>query len=368
MKKSKIKEEIRVEADNFTPNPLDKIKQQATTENIMPSKAETATSIKKMGKWRIATSFAVVALCCVLAFYFIFGFSGASMLLSPKQAYAIGSVSSVKLLNSNVQASAIKTLAEVNDSTSSSSNEVGDIVKDQAEKFNEYFSALDSFFGEDVVSVTTSENQDEGYDYETKMIIRGKNFTGGTVEYVMYYTETQTSHSKTLGFEREEETSYSLKGVMVIDERNYYLEGERVEEKEDDESETELKIRAYKDELDKTSFVEMKQENSVEDDETEVEFVYSIYSNGNLIEQTAVEFETEREGGEIETEYSLEFRNSVASGRFVVEKVEKDGSVVINVKYSIGQEKGKFSIFETTDENGEKHYEYVFEDGTKKLF
>ena len=53
---------------------------------------------------------------------------------------------------------------------------------------------------------------------------------------------------------------------------------ERSEETEKDETETELKIRAYGDITDKTSYIQMEQEYSAENGETETEYVYSIYA------------------------------------------------------------------------------------------
>ena len=155
---------------------------------------------------------------------------------------------------------------------------------------------------------------------------------------------------------------------MVIDGVDYYLEGERSEETEKDESETELKIRAYADKTDKTSYIQMEQEYSVEDGETETEYVYSIYANGELIEQTAVEFETENKNNKLETEYELEFRSGTSKGKYVVEREIKDNKISIKVKYNIDGKTGVFHIREITDENGNKQYEYTFSDNEIIVF
>ena len=312
----------------------------------------------------------VFGLCLLMALTFALSacnFSASS--LSASDLYGIGAVSSIKLLNCNTSVSAIKALSDVSASTSSDVENGGD-VKDQAKKFNEYFTALDSFLGEDIVTTETSSNVDSEYPYETKMVINGKDIDGETVVYTMYYTEALSDALNDSEDDDEFETqkTYVLKGVMVIDGKDYYLEGERVEENEIGESENELRIRAYLSEEDRNSYVEMEQENSVEDDETETEYVYSVYSNGTLIEQTAVDFETEREGGEVETEYELEFRNGTGVGRYVVEKVVKDGKTKIKVEYAINQKVGEFSIVEIIDADGEKQYEYTFEDGSKKVY
>ena len=309
--------------------------------------------------------------------------STANGLSSPNDVYGMGAVSSVRLLGNNMSSSAVKTFSAVSaatqtrackvESASSTIDTSEQEVKEQTERFNEYFTALDSFLGDDVVSTITEANTDSNYEYETKMTINGKDFNGETVTYTMYYTETlvkaDSDDDEDAGDEDEEtENEYQLVGVMVIDGADYYLEGERSEETEKDESETELKIRAYADKSDKTSYIQMEQEHSVEDGETETEYVYSIYANGELIEQTAVEFETENKNNKVETEYELEFRSGTSKGKYVVEREVKDNKISIKVKYNIDGKTGVFHIREITDENGNKQYEYSYNDGSKQVF
>ena len=129
-----------------------------------------------------------------------------------------------------------------------------------------------------------------------------------------------------------------------------------------------MKIRAYADKADKTSYIQMEQEYSVEDGETETEYVYSVYANGELLEQTAVEFETENKGGKTETEYGLEFRSGATKGRYSVEREVKDGKTRIKVQYDIDGRKGVFHIREIIGENGDKQYEYSYSDGSRQVF
>ena len=340
--------------------------------------------------------FLLVCLCLTMAMSMALTACGnleseAKVLSSPNDVYGMGAVSSVKLLGSNMSASAVKTFSAVRDTAQSSSTDVEipssdddnseQEIKEQTEKFNEYFTALDSFLGDDVVSTITEANTDSNYEYETKMTINGKDFNGETVTYIMYYTETLVGADGEENDEDEEdeedeedkedketENEYHLVGVMVIDGVDYYLEGERSEETEKDESETELKIRAYADKTDKTSYIQMEQEHSIEDGETETEYVYSIYANGELLEQTAVEFETENKNNKVATEYELEFRSGTSKGKYVVEREVKDNKTSIKVKYNIDGKPGVFHIREITDESGNKKYEYSYSDGSKQVF
>ena len=301
--------------------------------------------------------------------------------LSAEDAYGMGAVSSVRLLGSNMPLAAIKSFSAVNSISYTTSNYAAinkseDDAKRQAKRFNEYFTALDSFLGDDIISTTTEVNTDDNYEYETKMTIKGKDFDGETVIYTMYYTETlvkadsadDEDDEDADDVDEETENEYHLVGVMVIDGADYYLEGERSEETKKDESETELKIRAYADKTDKTSYIQMEQEYSVEDGETETEYVYSIYANGKLIEQTAVEFEAENKNNKLETEYELEFRSGTSKGKYVVEREVKDNKISMKVKYNIDGKTGVFHIREITDGNSNKQYEYTFSDNEIIVF
>ena len=401
MKRKDIEKKLKTEAEQFIPDPLDKIKMAARAENLLPYDSELNSEVYSQGNTAVMakskrkavcpfTAFTSIIVCfiLILSFTLNFGrnkpFNPNRINLSAEDVYGMGAVSSVRLLGSNMPLAAIKSFSAVNSISYTTSNYAAidkseDDAKRQAKRFNEYFTALDSFLGDDIISTTTEANTDSNYEYETKMTINGKDFDGETVTYTMYYTETlvkadsaddedDEDDEDADDVDEETENEYHLVGVMVIDGTDYYLEGERSEETEKDESETELKIRAYADKTDKTSYIQMEQEYSVEDGETETEYVYSIYANGKLIEQTAVEFKTENKNNKLETEYELEFRSGTSKGKYVVEREVKDNKVSIKVKYNIDGKTGVFHIREITDENGNKQYEYTFSDNEIIVF
>lgn len=309
-----------------------------------------------------------VVACALSAAIVAFAFAGCKAkpdrALSAQDAYGIGAVSSVKLLGTGVSAAAMSAFAELgNEAVAVTAEEVGDTDERKAatEKFNEYFRALDGFGGDDVVKTTVGDNDDESYPYAKKMTIEGVGMDGRKVVYVMYYDETEV---KTEEDDGEIEKEYSLNGVITIDGKEYAVEGMRSEETEDDERESELRIRAYADATDKTTYVEMERENSVEEGETETEYVYSIYRGGDLIEQTAVEFERESENGKEEIAYEIEFRRGETIGKYEVER--KAGNEV-KVKYVTGGKTGSFVIREVSGADGKK-FEYEFENGEKFYF
>ncbi len=88
--------------------------------------------------------------------------------------------------------------------------------------------------------------------------------------------------------------------------------------------------------------------------------MYSIVANGVVVEQTAVEFETEQKGAKEEVEYEMEFRKGEAKGRYEIVREEKDNKVEIKVKYNVDGKSGVFHI----QKNDDGKYSYSFSDGT----
>ena len=379
MKRSDMIKKLRAEADEFTPDPIEKIKakadigaQCAVTDRAVTEKRRRDGRSLVRRRGLIASIAAAAAVVAMVVTAIVSGrgvtpggTGGNSVRLSAQDAYGIGAVSSVKLLGTGVSAAAMSTFAELGHETITVTADAGgetDERKAATEKFNEYFRALDGFGGDDVVKTTVGDNDDENYPHGKKMTIEGIGMDGRKVVYVMYYDETEV---KTEEDDGEVEKEYSLTGVITIDGKEYAVEGKRSEETEDDERESELRIRAYADATDKTTYVEMERENSVEEGETETEYVYSIYRGGVLVEQTAVEFEREHKNGKEEIAYEIEFRRGETRGKYEVEH-ETDNEV--KVKYVTGDKTGSFRVIAETDESGNETYKYVFPDGREYVF
>jgi len=358
MKNRDIEKQLKREAQEHTPEVYDKIRLSAQSEGLLRGETDSGlrqgnTAVRTVNRKRLlicaAALLTALFLCLAIVLPLTLRKTGGGNLphgitLSANDVYGMGAVSAVKLLG---QEPALPTKRLSAKSASE--------AKAQARKFHEYFTALDSFMGEEIVTTVSEQNPDREYPYETKMTIKSYDFYGNAVENIMYFTETKVLSD-------DEETVYSLLGVLASDGTDYHLEGERSFEQEDGETENELWIRAYADPNDKTSFVEMEQEHSAENGETETEYVYSVYAGGELVEQTAVEFETEKNGTREEVEYELEFRKGGAKGRYVVERETENGKAQITVKYDIGGTQGEF--FVTIGQT----YSYAFSDGTVLSF
>ena len=276
-----------------------------------------------------------------------------------EEFYGLGAVSCVEILGSSLNMKSVKTFA----SLAKTAGTATDGVKEQAENFNKYFAALDSFLDDSALSIKSEKNTDEAYaQFVMKLTVNGKDIAGNATQYVMYYNETFIDQKVD---KDETESRYALEGVMLSEGVEYRLTGGKEIETEDGEREEELKIRAYTGEG-YGNFVEMKSEVSVEDGERENEFVYRIYADNKLVEETSVEFETEVKNGKTETEFELEFRNGDGKGKYKVERRRKNGKTEISVKYNLNGNAGVFKIKEI-NKDGIPYYEYTFEDNGTML-
>ncbi len=372
MQNSDFIKKLKKESENNIPDPYSKIVAVAEAENLLPPDKQNYdvdfvvghnnSAVRVADKRRFVTVLAFIAAALIICTAIVlpvalknrenFQIGPSSVQLSTDDVYGIGAVSTAKLLELNSSISAAKSAA----------NETlpDDPAIAQVTAFNRYYVAFDSFFGKDVVKTETKDNHNHSYPFEKQMDIQGMNLDGSAVNYKMYYTEILNKNEVD---DDKTESEYLLTGIMLIDGTEYFIEGERSYEQDEEESENELKIRAYKDLTDKKNYIEMEQESSVEDNETETEYVYSVYRNDKLIEQTALKLETERKDNKEQTEYELEFRKGDAKGKYKITREVKNGKTNVKVKYDIDSEKGEFTVRELT-ENGKEKNEFTFENGT----
>ena len=295
-----------------------------------------------------------------------------------EDVYGMSAITSVKLLGSELSAQAVASLSTVqalegsgNGQENGGQEQSG--VVSEAERFHKYFSMLDSFLGEELIKTETEKNTNGAYaEYEHKLTITGKDFEGNDVVHVMYYSETLvedfTKEKDKDDDDSEVEKKYRLEGVMTMNGFDYTLWGEREEEEEKGETEVEITLRAYLSDDDPNTYVQVEQSTSNEENETEREYVYSVFKGGDLVEQTAVEFETEVKNRKTESEYELEFLSGEGRGKYEIDREERDGQISIKVSYRVNGESGVFHVRELTEEDGAKTYRYSFSNGTELDF
>ena len=285
------------------------------------------------------------------------GGAGADAEAGATNAYALGAVTAASLLTEGGVLSG-----------AALSSDAADGMKEDVKGFSDYFEVLDAFLNDGALNVT-AEDVPNG-EYSTRLTVEGVLPDGEKVSYTRYYTETEAfSHEETEEDEHKTRVAYSLEGEMEMEGVVYELTGYRMSETEtegrEQETSEELWIMA-RDPARAGSYVrmdvEMEEEQEGGEEEHSREFVYRVYRDGKLTEQTSVEFETEDERGERETEYEVTILKEGKKSRFEVEREEKkNGASVIEVKYSGADGSGTFTIVRRADGT----YLYEFEDGSR---
>lgn len=315
-------------------------------------------------------------------------------LTSTEAIYGVGAVTTAKLLFAAEASDAVSLAAS--EETGGPSEETGgataepdyglpaeggagmEKAQDAAEDFNRYFNMLDGFLdkGATTTVVETNNSQSEllaGYAY--KLTVTGKDASGDTVSHVAYLNETVLNDREWDDVDGREtthvhEAQYSLQGLVEMGTAGdgsviyYYMSGTRNARTETEDGETEstetIVMRASETQNDQNNYVMMNHTVETEaeqgENETESVYTYSIYREGTLAESTRIEFGTEEEHGETETEYSVRFLTGASRGTYEVERETKNGKTWITVEYNIDGDRGKFVIVKENDGT----YQYKF--------
>lgn len=222
-------------------------------------------------------------------------------------------------------------------------------------RINSQIQMFEMFIGENPITTLTEQSDNESYKHKITYTL--KDLSGTSVNYVMYYNETQIAQDNDNDddddddendFDNEQE--FSIDGIMIVGEQEYKVIGE----KELEDGEYELYVRAS---IDKDNYIEIKQE--IEDDEQE--FVYKIFKNGSLVNKFDIEIEQES------NEISLVLK-TIENGENVVRSFDREtenGKTVIKIIQQQGNNNYAAKVFITQDEQGNNVYKYVLPNGVE---
>lgn len=223
-----------------------------------------------------------------------------------------------------------------------------EVVIDTAQ-LDQYMALVESLLSDGNFDIKSQTSDRDGF--EEKMIVSYKDLSGNTLSYIMYYNQVLTD-SETDDEDGEVEDSFSIDGVMVIDEKDYVVHGERKIETEQGESENKTEFVVT---LDNNRTLRVKQNLEVEDDETEQKFSYSLYDGETLVESSTFSYESEQ--GETELKMS-----TLKDGKTQVvyfEKELKGDKEVIEIHVGKGKTGKGYIVNVNVDENGNKSYTYT---------
>ena len=222
---------------------------------------------------------------------------------------------------------------------------------EQIDTIKKYMALVESLLSDGAI---TGEGIAGEMGYTYGMTVSYTDLLGDSVSYVMYYDkvflEGETEDDET-------EESYSLSGILVIEDTAYPVEGSYETEFSEGETENELYFKAFTD-TEKNSYIEVEQETETEEDdgesETEKEYVYSVYSKNKLIEKTEIKYEKEDDELELKMTVSKDGKKE----ELIFNDETEDGERVLFVRGNIDGRDVRFRIYIR-----QGNYHYVFENG-----
>lgn len=216
-------------------------------------------------------------------------------------------------------------------------------------ELDRYMALVESLLSDGGFDFSSQTSDREGYAEKT--VISYKDMSGVAHDYVMYFNQILTK-SETDESDGETEENYSIKGVMVIDGADYEIRGERKNESEEGESETETEFVVI---LGENRYIRVEQSVETEDGESEQEYCYSVYENGKLVERSEFSYETE----ENETELKMtSFKDGKTQVLYFEREIEK-GEEVIEIHVGDGKHGKGYIVHIEKDENGDNRYSFI---------
>lgn len=222
-------------------------------------------------------------------------------------------------------------------------------VSPETAELDRYMALVESLLSDGGFDFSSQTSDRE--EYAEKTVISYKDMSGDAHDYVMYFNQTLTK-SETDESDGETEENYSIKGVMVIDGADYEIRGERKNESEEGESETETEFVVI---LGENRYIRVEQSVETEDGESEQEYCYSVYENGKLVERSEFSYETE----ENETELKMtSFKDGKTQVLYFEREIEK-GEEVIEIHVGDGKHGKGYIVHIEKDENGDNRYSFI---------
>ena len=207
----------------------------------------------------------------------------------------------------------------------------------QKETLDKYMSLLENLLSESKIenSITNGE-----LNYQFTMIVNYSNLNGEKNSYKMLFNKTLIDEDVE---DFEVEQNYAIDGILLIENEEYPVEGLYKIETENGESESEMFFKAFTN-TKKSSYIEVQQnfESEIEDgkQELEQEFIYSLYSEGLLVEQNTIGYEAE--GNELSL--SMSIKKGEIINNLIFDAERKEGKLLVHVTGNMSNENVNFYI------------------------
>lgn len=199
------------------------------------------------------------------------------------------------------------------------------VVDSVTAELDGYMALVESLLSDGGFNVTTEASDREGY--QVKSVVTYRDMHGNAIGYTMYYNEVLIpDDDDDDDDDRDEiEEEYYIEGIMIVDDAEYPIRGERSSESEPGESEEETEFIVT---LSSTRRMVVEQSVETEGGEHEREYNYVIYEGRKVIERSTFEYEVEYGETEIEMTHYKDGVNTV----FFFDKEMRHGKEVIRIR------------------------------------
>lgn len=261
-------------------------------------------------------------------------------------------LSSIKMLEAKEEFNTVKRLG--NQTTSQ------EVV--EKEVIDKYLNLMQELLNDNGGFKTETKESDKP-EYSYLVEITTRNIQNEKVVYSLYYNETESSTKTEIDEDdltEETETVKTIKGIALVDNKEFVLEGIIKEETENDESEVKSTFKIIED---KDNYVIVEEEVENETNEYEHEYKYVVVSNGKKVSE--VKFELEQEDGELSIELREVSKDNKTSYKFKIQ--EENGTKYIKVEVKEGKNVTKIKVRQILDtETNTYVYEYKYMENKNK--
>lgn len=241
-----------------------------------------------------------------------------------------------------------------------------DVTDAEIEEIHKQIQIFETFIGSDPINVKSEVS--EKVEFVNKITMTLKDITGKSATYILYYNETIVGGVATVSDndknhdedtddvdddddvnEMDSEQEFTLTGIMIFDEKEYQIVGE----KELEDGEYEMNIKAS---IDEKNYILISQE--VEGGE--IELSYQIWTDG--VKSSTFALELENENGDVSVKMK-----SVEDGQKVVRTFSKEtekNKTFIKIHQMEGKRQYMAKVMITVDPTtGEEVYKYMMPNG-----
>lgn len=230
-------------------------------------------------------------------------------------------------------------------------------TEEDIDLINSYIMLVESLLGNNPIECLEEKSDKEGYEY--KVTLTSRDLAGNVMVFVLYFNQTPINAESEVDEEDDDlsnkisdaEKEFQLEGIMLVNGLEYSLKGK----KEVEQDGYEFSLMAV---IDSKNFIKLVQE--VEEGEEKI--FYSIHEEGKQVQRFLLEVENEEDESEIVIMSTVDGKVS----HIRMNKEVEDDETIINILVKVDRTTIRCKAKVTTDENGEKVYEYEFNNGSFK--